>query len=202
MQFLSEEMLSAKDEFDFLYDEKIELPREYLERKRKRDMRNLVMHIVENELDEAKRDIFIRVFSEGEKIRDVAESIGICPSTVYKHYDKALKTIEQSLKYVVYYQNCCSKDKLLPLEIMKKYADSSRRKADLSSIAMRLSRLMQKNNITEKQLCLCTGIDKKHIEQVFQGISHLTDEEIVLLSGFFGVTADYILKGDSDWIKH
>ncbi len=201
-QFLSEEMLLAKDEFDFLYDEKIELPREYLERKRKRDMRKLVLHIVENELDEAKRDIFIRVFSDGEKIQDVALSMGISQSAVYKNYDKALKTIEQCLKYVVYYQNCCRNDKLMPLEVMKKYADASRRKADLSSISMRLSRLMQKNSISVKQLCLCTGINKKHFEQVFQGVSHLTDEEIALLSGFFGVTTDYILKGDSDWIKH
>ena len=88
------------------------------------------------------------------------------------------------------------------VEVMKKYADLSLKKANSQSISMRLSRLMQNNCISAKKLCLCTGINEKHLEQFFQGVSHLTDEEIALLSGFFGVTTDYILKGDSDWIKH
>ncbi len=197
-QFLSGEMLSAKDEFNTLYDKNIEMPREYLERKRSRDMRTLILYVVENELDEARKVIFKRVFLEGEKINDVAQEMGICPSNVYKHYYKALKKIEQNLKYVVFYQNCCRNDKLKPLEVMKEYASSSLRMASSPAISMRLFRLMQKNNVNTQKLCECIGMREKRFRAIFQGEEQLTADEIALLSGFFGVTTDYILKGESD----
>ena len=142
-QFSPEELLTAKREFDFLYDGKIENPCEYLERKRNRDMRNLIFHIIENELDEARKEIFKRVFFGGEKISDVAKEMNICVSNAYKHYDKALKRIEESLKYVVFYQNECLHNRLKPLEVMKASSLRYRGSASSPQISMRLSRLMQ-----------------------------------------------------------
>ncbi|MBQ7957551.1 MAG: transcriptional regulator [Clostridia bacterium] len=196
MQFLSGEVLSAEKEFDCLYDENLEAPQEYLERKRKRDMQKLILFIMENELDETRKTIFRRVFFDGVKIADVAKEMGICTSNAYKHYEKALKRMEENLRYVVFYQNSCRNDKLLPLEVMKQNAITSKSQTSLPVISMRISRLMAKNNITINNLCRCTGINRKRFESIFRGETQLAADEITSLSGFFGVTTDYILKGD------
>lgn len=195
-RFSSEEIIGAYKQFDNLYDDGIEAPREYLERKRSRDMQKIIRSIVENELDSTKREIFCRVFFDGEKINTVADELGICQSNAYKHYDKALKVIEQNLKYVLLYQNCCRLDRLTPLEKMKTDAFQTLKTMSVSAIAMRLFRLMQKENVEKKSLCRFLGFDEGHFDRIFCGALQPNAEEIVLLSGFFGVSADYILKGD------
>lgn len=195
-QFLSEEILSAEKEFNCLYDGNIEAPAEYLERKRKRDMHNLIFLVMENELNEIRKTIFKRVFFDGVKIADVASEMGIGTSNAYKHYEKALQRMEENLKYVVFYQNSCRNDKMTPLEAMRQNAITSKRQTSMPMISMRISRLMAKENITSDKLCRCAGINSKRFESFSRGETQLAADEIVSLSGFFGVTTDYILKGD------
>ncbi len=196
MQFLSEEVLSAEKEFNCLYDKNIEAPREYLERKRKRDMQKLILFVMENELDEIRKTVFRRVFFDGVKIADVAKEMGICTSNAYKHYEKALKKMEENLRYVVFYQNSCRNDRMMPLEMMRENAITSKKQTSMPVISMRISRLMERENITLAILCRCTGISRKRFDSIFRGENQLAADEITSLSGFFGVTTDYILKGD------
>lgn len=183
-------------EFDFLYDETIENPREYLERKRTRDMYSLICFIIENDLTQKRRNVFKKVFFKGEDFSTVAESLGISLSNTYKHYNGAVKDIREKLKYVVFYQNACEKDKMMPLEVMINRGAISRRNFSSSGVGLRLLRLMDKENIKKEKLCEFTGIDRKKFEEVLKGKIKLDAEEITTLSGFFSVTADYILKGD------
>ena len=81
---------------------------------------------------------------------------------------------------------------------LPEYASSSLRMASSPAISMRLFRLMQKNNVNTQKLCECIGMREKRFRAIFQGEEQLTADEIALLSGFFGVTTDYILKGESD----
>lgn len=194
--FSSEEIAGAYKQFNNLYDESVETPLEYLERKRKRDMNNIIHLIIENELDSTKRKIFSSVFFGGEKISDVACQLGICLSNAYKHYDKALKIIEKNLKYVILYQNCCRHEKLTPLEQMKLRKAKALNASCRPAISMRIYRLMQKENVSKEDLCRCLDFEEKHFDGIFCGDIQPTAEEIVLLSDFFGVSSDYILKGD------
>ncbi len=200
--FSSDEIINGCRQFENLYDANIEAPGEYLERKRSRDMQTLIRYIVDNELEGIRKIIFMRVFFEEEKIQDVASSLEICQSNAYKHYEKALKKMRESLKYVVVYLNCCRNDEMTPLESMQKYAFASRKNTSLPAISMRLYRLMEKENVDKKKLCNCIGIDEEHFSKALCGEVQLTACEISLLSGFFRVTTDYILKGDLQWIKH
>ena len=195
-RFSSEEILQARREFDFFYDKTIEDPREYLERKRKRDMHKLVCFVIENELTKGRREVFKRVFFDGEKIGAVAESMGICLSNAYRYYSDAVKEIRDKLKYVVLYQNACEKDKMMPLEVMINRGAVSRKNFSLPAVSMRVLRLMDKENIETETLCSLMGLDRSRFEEVLKGKEQLDAEEITALSGFFGVTADYILKGD------
>ncbi len=195
-QFSSEEILNARSEFDFCYDKNIENPRQYLERKRKRDMQNLICFIIENDLPQRGREVFKKVFFDGEKIKIVAESMGISSSNVYRYYNEALRIIKEKLKYVVFYQNSCEKDKMMPLEVMANKGAISRRNFSSSAVNMRLLRLMNRENIEKNILCRFAGLDANKFEEVLKGKEQLNAEEITALSGFFGVTADYILKGD------
>lgn len=194
--FSSEELLEADRQFDTLYDENIETPTEYLERKRSRDMYKLILYIMENELDKIKKDIFVRIFFYGEKICDISEDTGLQPSTIYKHYDKALKTIRKSLKYVQVYQNACRKDKMMPIEKMRDGAFLALKNFSSHTISMRLSRLMERENIGQGELCRFLEIDERRFREFFYGKILPDAGEIVSLAGFFGVSTDYILKGD------
>ncbi len=194
--YSSEELLAASGQFDTLYDASIETPHEYMRRKRNRDMRKIISCVMENELDEIKRNIFTKVFFCEEKFSDIAEETGLSLSAVYKHYDKALSVIEKSLKYVMLYQNACKKDRMMPLERMKDQAFSSVKKVSYPAIIMRLSRLMEKENVEEESLCTSLGFESEHFNRIFRGKDKPNAEEIVLIAGFFGVSTDYILKGD------
>ncbi len=195
-QFSSEEILTAEKEFDFFYDKSIENPRQYLERKRKRDMQRLICFVIENELTKGRREVFERVFFGGEKIGAVAESMGTCESNVYRYYNDAVKEIREKLKYVVFYQNSCENDKMMPLEVMINKGAVSRRKFSLPAVSMRLIRLMNKENIGQELLCESVGLDRNKFEKVLKGKEQLDAREITVLSDFFSVSADYILKGD------
>lgn len=194
--FSTEELLVARRQFDPLYEENIESPGEYLERKRNRDMHNLIHCIMENELDEVKRDIFTRVFFCREKIPDIAERMGVSQKAVYKHYEKAIKTIGEALKYVVLYQDMCTHDAMTPLQRMRDGAFLASKRAYPHAFALRLSRLMEKENVGKDKLCETLVLDRNRFGKIFCGKLEPVAGEIVLLSGFFGVSTDYILKGD------
>lgn len=195
-QFLPEEILQAEREFDFLYDGEIEEPREYLERKRKRDMQKLIHHIIENDLPKEAEDIFRRVFFQGEKMEQVAKSKEMSLSNAYRYYKSAMKKIEDKLKYVIFYQNLCCEYKMMPLEKMLCNSLSINKKVAVPAVSMRVARLMEKENVKKDFLCKAIGLSKDKFEKVLKGKEQLNAEEIILLSGFFSVTADYILKGD------
>ncbi len=194
--FSSEELLTAAGQFNTLYDKEIETPAEYIHRKRERDMRKVIAFVMENELDKTKHEIFTKVFFGGEKISDIAEKMGITPSGVYKHYENAFRIIGESLKYVNFYQNVSKHDRMKTLESMKNNALSAFKELSYPAVTMRLSRLMERENIRTEMLCRSLGFDKKHLEEIFCGKIHPCTDEIVLLAGFFGVSTDYILKGD------
>lgn len=194
--FSTEELLSAHRQFDTLYDENVESPGEYMERKRNRDMHRLILCIMENELDAVKRDIFGRVFFYGEKFSDIAERTGLSQSSVYKHYDKALKTIGKALKYVMVYQNVFTRDIMMPLQRMRDSAFLASKRVYPHAFALRLSRLMEKENVGKDKLCETLVLDRNRFGKISCGKLEPVAGEIVLLSGFFGVSTDYILKGD------
>lgn len=194
--FSTEELLAANRQFDTLYDENIESPAEYLERKRNRDMHRLILRIMENEMDAVKRDIFSRVFFYGEKFSDIAEKTGISLSAVYKHYDKAVKTIGSALKYVMLYQDVCARDIMMPLQRMRDGAFLASGRVYPNAFALRLSSLMEKENVGKDKLCETLVLDRNRFGKISCGKIEPVAGEIVLLSGFFGVSTDYILKGD------
>ena len=194
--FSSEELMAAAGQFDTLYDESIESPSDYMQRKRERDMRKVIGFVVENELDETKRRIFTKVFFDGEKISDVAEKLNMTSSGVYKHYEKSLKIIGDSLRYVDFYQNVSREDRMKTLESMKKSSLSALKNMSYPAVSMRLIRLMEKENIQSEMLCTLLGFDKKRLDEIFYGKIHPFADEVVSLAGFFGVSTDYILKGD------
>ncbi len=194
--YSSEEILAAAGQFDTLYEGSIEAPSQYLERKRNRDMQKLVGFVVQNELEGIRREIFMKAYFFGEKFSDIAEETGINARNVYKHYEKALKTIREALKYVRFYQSGCNKERMKPLETMRNDAYIAVKNPFAPAMIMRLSRLMEKENVAEESLCRCLDLDKEHFEKIFCGRALPDAEEIVKFAGFFGVSTDYILKGD------
>ena len=123
-------------------DDSIENEDDYIERRRERAMYDTLRKIIENELDDTKRDVFVSMFFRGEKPTEIAKRLSVSLSMVYKHYHYAFNTIEKNLKYVFYYCTGCS-DKLIPLGDMQKRARKSAESVYTSAIPLRLRRLMR-----------------------------------------------------------
>lgn len=83
-----------------------------------------------------------------------------------------------------------------PLESMKNNAFSALKELSFSAVIMRIARLMERDNISVEKLCRSLGFNEKRFEEILGGKIHPCADEIVLLAGFFGVSTDYILKGD------
>ncbi len=195
MQSAFEERLLKQMSFDDLQEEDIENEREFFERKRERAMLNTVKAVIEKELDGVRKDIFVSMFFDSEKPADISIRLGIAPSTVYKHYHKALEILEENLKYVLFYCKGCN-DKLTKLGDMQKRARDSAESVYISAIPMRLRRLMEKQNVSLESMCMSGAFQKPRLENILLGKLTANADEIVLFCGFFGVSADYILKGD------
>lgn len=196
IHFSTAEQMAAHKQLDTLYDECIESPDEYMERKRNRDMQKLVRLVMKNELEGRKGDVFSRVFFYGEKFSDIAEEMNISLSAVYKYYDSAVRIISDSLKYVLLYQDIAEQDIMMPLQRMRDSAFLSSGRAYNCAFPMRLSRLMERENIDKDKLCSSLMLDRNRFGKIFVGKLEPVAGEIVLISGFFGVSTDYILKGD------
>lgn len=193
--FSCDEVLSSQVVFDDWQEEDIEEEGEYLKRKRERAMRKTVEEIMKNELDELRREVFKSVFLYGEKMCDVAKRLGLSKAMAYRYYNQAVKTIGDNLKYVLLYRDGCI-DTVTPLKRMQERVTASLKNAYIKACPLRLLRLMEKENISPEKMCVSLGIEKKRLISILKGSVKPDADEVVLFSDFFGVSADYILKGD------
>ena len=186
------------DKFYEDIEDPIESRSDYLSRKREVDMSVLLENVIENDLSDTQRRVLRKMVVEGVKPQVIAEELSVNLSTVYKIYNNAIEKIRTLLKYAVMYQQDCLGKELLPLDVKKSLCRIARKEYSGSSVAHRLRALMGCENISAQMVSEACGIEQTRLEAILTFKQKIGAEEAVVLSGFFNITTDYLLKGDKN----
>ena len=174
-----------------------ESPAEYAWRKREVDMASLLELAIENELTPTEREVVKLYWYDSETVTSIANRKGINPSAVNRTLLRANEKLENVLKYAVLYQNELNNENVVPIILGRARVIAAAKNMTGNTAGERITILRRSRNITKDKLASALGISKKRLENIENNV--IPDgNELLLLSVFFDVTADYILKGESD----
>ncbi len=174
-----------------------EAPAAYAWRKREVDLALLLEKAIQNELTETEQDAVVDYWFNGMSQIQIARKNGISQTAVKSTIERAKTKLERVLSYVVCYQQNVMAENIIPLALGRARVIAAARNASGGSLSDRLRRLRQSQCMSKECLSLATGITKDRIENLENGNDPKADE-LIILSEFFDVTADFILKGERD----
>ncbi len=174
-----------------------ESPAEYAWRKRDVDMAILLEKAIENELTETERRTIKDHWFNNEGVTEIAEKRGVNPSAVNRTLSRAQEKLERVLSYTVCYQRMQSNENIVPIVLGRAKVIAAARNAVGGTTGDRITRLRQSQNLTREILAPALDVSVKRLAQLESDVVP-TGEELAALSVFFNVTADYLLKGESD----
>ncbi len=174
-----------------------EAPAAYAWRKREVDLALLLEKAIQNELTKTERDAVIDHWFNNMSQTQIARKNGISSAAVKATIERAKKKLEQVLGYVVCYQQNVMAENIIPLALGRARVIAAARNASGGSLSDRILRLRQSQCMSKECLSSATGITKERIENLENGNDPKADE-LIILSEFFDVTVDYILKGECD----
>ena len=174
-----------------------EVPAEYAWRKREIDMADLLEKAIENELTETEREAVMLYWFESETITEISAKKGVNVSAVKRTLERAQEKLEKALKYAVIYQNQLHTESAIPVILGRARVIAAAKKAVGGTTGERITRLRQSQNLTRERISSVLGISEKRLEALEKNAMPDGDE-ILSISRFFDVSADYILKGESD----
>ncbi|MBQ8763957.1 MAG: helix-turn-helix domain-containing protein [Clostridia bacterium] len=174
-----------------------ETPAAYAWRKREVDMSLLLEKAIENELTENERAVVTDKWYNSLSLTQIARNRGISPAAVKHTSERALEKLEKVLKYVVFYQQDIFEENIVPAVIGRARMIMSARKISGSDIGERVNSMRLGKGLSLKSLSESLGVGEERLEKIEKGDMPETDE-LILLSGFFAVTTDYILKGEKN----
>ncbi len=174
-----------------------EAPAEYAWRKREVDMALLLERAIEKELTADEKAVVKLHWFDGKSITGVSETRGVTPAAVKKMLRRSQQKLERVLSYAVCYQQNVISESIIPVVLGRAKVISAARNATGGSIGDRILRLRQSQYLTLEALGLATGINPLRISKIENG--DLPDgDEVVAISGFFSVSTDFILKGETN----
>ena len=192
-----EEMRSAQLACCGRVCKRCETPAAYAWRKREVDMAVLLEKAIENELTPNEKDIVKNRWYNSMSFSEIARNRGITPAAVKSTADRALNKLERVLQYVIFYQRDVVNETIVPAVAGQAAVIAAARNLNPDGICRRLYALRVANGYSLRSLSAATGISRKRLSEIEAG--DLPEiEEVIYLSGFFAVTADYILKGEND----
>lgn len=122
--------------------------------------------------------------------------MGVCPSSVSRCLDKAQRKIYDALSFTVKYQHDIESVEFLPIAVRRALAVSAAKRYEPNTLGGRIKKLRCSENIGEQLLCDALGMQIRTLRMVENGEKEPTLQQLAQLAGFFGTTADYLLKGE------
>ncbi len=174
-----------------------EAPAAYAWRKREVDMSMLLEKAIENELTETEKSVVEDRWFNSLSMSQIARNRGISPAAVKHTCERALEKLEKVLRYVVFYQQDITEESVVPAAICRARVIASARHTECADRGERLKNLRLGRGISLNLLCKSLGISEDRLDKIEKGDMPETDE-ILMLSEFFAVTTDYILKGENN----
>lgn len=157
----------------------------------------LLEKAIENELSEVEREVVTDHWYNSMSLTCIAEKRGVSAAAVKKTADRALEKLERVLGYAVCYQQNVTVESIIPLALGRARVIAAARNAVGGNSGDRLLRLRQSQCLSREDVSAATGISVLGLDRLEDGAVPRGDE-LIALSEFFDVTADFILKGESD----
>lgn len=171
-----------------------ETPAEYAWRKREVDMALLLEKAISEELTKTEREIITDFWFNSESVTQIAKKRGIKPPSVNGTLARAQKKLEKALRYAVCYSRDSMSQSIIPAVFGRAKVIAAARNASGGDTGIRLTRLRQSQCLSVEKLEKAIGISASRLEKLEKGTRPNVDE-LILLSEFFDVTTDFILKG-------
>lgn len=194
--FTQIESISAKEAFAvWQAQQNIDID-DYILRRRRRELNELVRKVIKNELCEKDRLIVALHWYKGKSKDEIADIIGVDRSTVFRRFDKINDIIYEKLKYAIEYRygDDFSEKAMM---LIKKDVSATGSLRELESIGNRLLRLRREQYLSRRDVSEHTGIGQERLSLIEKSGKELTMAELKKLSSFFRVSSDYIVFGKS-----
>ena len=167
---------------------------EYMMRKRKIELHNLVRQVIENELTDTDKTIVQLHWFKEKSINEVAQQIGLDRSNISRRLDKINDIIYDKLKYALQYRY--GKDYSQSARVIIKNKDAFcvlPGKED--TLNHRIKNLRLSQGMTLKDTQDMTGIREARLQDIEKGKCQATAEDIRLIATAFKTSGDYIIFG-------
>lgn len=172
-----------------------EAPAAYAWRKREVDMSFLLEKAIQKELTEAERGVISEFWFEEKTLSEIARKRNIAASSVKGTLGRAQAKLERVLSYAVRYQQGVADERITPLILSRARVIAAARKNSGNSVGERLQRLRLAENLSVAAVSTASDIPEKRLVKL-EGGAVIQADELLALSSLFGVTADFILKGE------
>lgn len=173
-----------------------ETPAEYAWRKRGVDMAVLLEHAIENELSAAEKSAVRSRWFESMTVGEIAAMQGISSAAVSVTLKRAQDKLHHVLRYAVAYQNNVGQESTVSLVLARARAVAAARNNCGASLPERLRALRLAQNLTRESAAKASGVSAARLAAFERGSAEPHMQELVALSEAFGVTVDYLLKGE------
>ncbi len=173
-----------------------ETPVEYAWRKRGVDMALLLENAIENELSAAEKLAVRNHWFESMSVGEIAAIQGISTAAVSVTLKRAQGKLHKALRYAVAYQNNVGKDSAVSLVLARARVIAAARNSTGDSLPERLHALRVAENLSREALGKVSSVSAVRYAAIESGRSEPHINELVALSETFGVTTDYLLKGE------
>lgn len=174
-----------------------ETPAEYAWRKREVDMSLLLEKAIQEELTETEKEILTDYWFNSESLTQIAEKRKIKPPSVKGALTRAQEKIERALRYAVFYQQEIMSESVIPAVVGRARIIACARNGTGENASERIKKLRIAQGISIEKLGKATEISAERIKKLECGDLPLVSE-LILISDFFNVTTDFILKGESN----
>ena len=168
---------------------------DWLIRQRKEELYALVRRVIRNEFSDEDKQLINLKWYKGLSAEEISKKTGISRAGVYRRIDKINDVLYEKLKYAMEYRFCI-KERTPVVAVLSDM--KNRGEGDTAvSVAARLRSLRACQHITVSELSRCTGISEIRLISLERYSGDLTSKELIKLSSFYKVSADFILFGKS-----
>ncbi|MBR2731486.1 MAG: transcriptional regulator [Clostridia bacterium] len=172
-----------------------EAPAAYAWRKRAVDLSALVDQAIRSELTAPERQALLLHWYRGLSVSDTAQALGVSRPTASVTLRRAQQKLEQVLQYVVQYQHDVTSSALVPLAVRRAAVVAAARAGMPDAVGERLRVLREREAIALSDAAALSGVAQERLASIEAGQAQLSAAELLRLSAFYQVPADFLLKG-------
>lgn len=185
---------TAKSQYDSWAAKKSETLDEFLLRKRKMELNNLVKKVIENELSENEKEIVRLHWYGGKKLTEIAKLLGVNKATISKKLDKINDIVYEKLKYAIEYR--FGRDYLPQSAVIIKGGDPYVFSIKPDSTAKRIRQLRVSHAFSLEDVSEMTRISTARLEDIEKSEKDPTASDLAKLAAVFRTSTDYIVFGN------